>query len=340
MASLWEQLIEKLPEVLPSDPEEGKTGTELIKDLQGLIDGSYEPGTFRTHFTRMSQDPTTPIAKVAGRQGYYLRDLEEPEVDGEEEDDEEQVETAEATEESGRDLTPEEKFRALYIWHQQLNNGFPVLIEHTSAYKTPKGTNKWKFPDVATVEWSVGEVAQADGRFFLDPDMLAVRQSLGEQPFRIVSSELKVALSTSSFRENFFQCVSNSKWAHSAELAVADRVSDDALQADLRRLGDSYDVNVVTFGLSRTTLDELPGASTIADWDPAEADEWLKANTSIDVIHASADRVELDWEHLRDLRSQMNQIHQFMAWISYCLQEKKAFPFDAYLSLREMQAKY
>jgi len=37
--------------------------------------------------------------------------------------------------------------------------------------------------------------------------MLQVRQGLGDQPFRIISTELKVDITSVSLREAFFQCV-------------------------------------------------------------------------------------------------------------------------------------
>lgn len=111
------------------------------------------------------------------------------------------------------------------------------------------------------LEWDVGEAK--DAGFRLDPDLLEVKRSLGEQPFRLSSIELKVELSLADFRAAFFQCVSNSKWAHHAVLAVAAKIADKTLAEELRRLGSSYDVTVLTYGIAREALTDLPSASAI-----------------------------------------------------------------------------
>jgi hypothetical protein len=54
--------------------------------------------------------------------------------------------------------------------------------------------------------------------------------------------ELKTELTLTKVRESFFQCVSNSKWAHHAELAIAEPLTDAVLTEELRRLGAAYGV--------------------------------------------------------------------------------------------------
>jgi hypothetical protein len=106
-------------------------------------------------------------------------------------------------------------------------------IEHTKGARQPAGVNKWKFSDVVVLDWDVGE--QREDAFVLDRALLEVKRSLGEQPFRLSSVELKVELVLNNFREHFFQCVSNSKWAHMAHLVVASPISDALLATELRR---------------------------------------------------------------------------------------------------------
>jgi hypothetical protein len=113
-----------------------------------------------------------------------------------------------------------------------------MIVEHTKGLRQRAGINKWKFPDVVLLRWEVGSVT--DRGFRLDKDLLEVKRSLGEQPFRLTSAELKVELTASTLRESFFQCVSNSKWAHTAQLTVANRLIDEVVVEELRRLGASY----------------------------------------------------------------------------------------------------
>jgi hypothetical protein len=164
----------------------------------------------------MSKDLTSSIAKIADGHGYYLRNTEnrvnlEPPPG---------AEVSTATEVSGgREIQLEEKFRSIFIRHsEQANQKFPMHVEHTRATRREAGVNQWKFPDVVLLDWEgVGDLTD-QGLYRLDPNLLAVKTSLGEPPFSLESIELKVGVSFPTFRESFFQCVSNSKWAHGAVL--------------------------------------------------------------------------------------------------------------------------
>jgi len=70
--SVREELDEILDRILPDDPAQALTGTALLEMLKGEdIKGS--DATFRYHFSIMSGNPGSSIAKVEGRQGYYRR---------------------------------------------------------------------------------------------------------------------------------------------------------------------------------------------------------------------------------------------------------------------------
>jgi len=71
--SLRKQLTEALPEYLPANPKEAIKGTELIRLIRMKLDGNYSDASLRYHFSIMSCDPTSPIAKVEKGQGYYRR---------------------------------------------------------------------------------------------------------------------------------------------------------------------------------------------------------------------------------------------------------------------------
>ncbi|MEO8662977.1 MAG: hypothetical protein ABI693_31250 [Bryobacteraceae bacterium] len=76
MATLWEQLNRLYPEILSSDPHAAINGTKLLEKVRGRLDGQYAENTIRQHFSVMSQDATSAIAKIADGHGYYLRKSE------------------------------------------------------------------------------------------------------------------------------------------------------------------------------------------------------------------------------------------------------------------------
>lgn len=327
MPSLKELLIQVLPGLLPNTATEAVNGIELFERLPQEIRDDYAESSIRQHFSVLSVDPTSPIAKVDQGQGYYLRPSF---LNGTSNSGRLTNGSSEGVEPTsgGRAEQREEKFRAIFMRWAELTDQFPMLIEHTKGVKQSAGINKWKYPDVVLVKWEVGEVT--DKGFRLAKDLLEVMRSLGEQPFRLTSVELKVELTASTLRESFFQCVSNSKWAHSAQLAVACNVSDELVAEELRRLGTSYDVSVVTFGLDPSQLESLPSAEKILAMPPNEFEARIPQLAPLRIVKAK-ERDNLDWEHIRDLKLQNPDIGTLFNWVGYCLEKKTAFSVKDFL---------
>jgi hypothetical protein len=335
--TLWSQLNSAFPLVLLADASKAINGTKLLELVKPKLEGDFAENAIRAYFSYMSKDPTTTLAKKSDGQGYYLRS----------EQDQQQpsnvlqassAATAKAL--SGRDEQPEEKFRAVFMRNSELASlQFPMRIDHTSAKKKEAGVNQWKFPDVVVLGWGVGKPTE-EGGSKLDPILLAVKSSLGEPPFSLQSVELKVALTLSTFRENFFQCLSNSKWAHRSVLAVAANVDDKTLRDELERLGASYDVEIVSYGLSQEELIKLPNAKEIREMSIGDFEQQIASKITIGRISTGGkDRTLLDWEAIDDLQSLSLDFKSLFEWIAYCLGEKKAFAFEDFSKIREIKKK-
>ena len=80
--SLRQQLTDILPNILPSSPTEATKGTELIRLVRLRLEGDYSDASLRYHFSIMSCDPASPIAKVEKGQGYYRRTAPVPALAG------------------------------------------------------------------------------------------------------------------------------------------------------------------------------------------------------------------------------------------------------------------
>ena len=80
--SLRQQLTDILPTILPSSPKEATKGTELIRLVRLRLEGDYSDASLRYHFSIMSCDPASPIAKVEKGQGYYRRAAPVPALSG------------------------------------------------------------------------------------------------------------------------------------------------------------------------------------------------------------------------------------------------------------------
>ncbi len=338
MPSLREELIRLLPKVLPDDPAKALNGTDLIEKMKPLLKKGYSDNSLRQHFSVLAGDPTSPIAKVEQGHGYYLRAVARGEtLTTSKKKTAEQCEELSSPDEQKRALQLEEKFRAIYIRYLSLINLFPMHIEHTRGIKRPAGVNKWKFPDVVAIQWEVGQVV--DSGYQLAQDLLEVKRSLGEPPFKLISIELKTELTLTGFRESFFQCVSNSKWAHAAQLVVAGKITDNTLAEELRRLGSSYDLTVISHGLDAQDLENMPSSDIITSMGDDKFDE-IARKINISQVASGKGRDTLDWEHIRDLRTQSMEFNQLFTWIAYCLEKKKAYSYKDYAQIAKVEGRY
>lgn len=332
--TLIEQLRAVLSSHLPEDPAQALSGMELVARLRSNIEGKYADGSIRQNLSILAADPTSPIARLEGGHGYYRRPLlqpgtEEVQVSPASGGNQRSSADTEATG-TGRDNQAEEKFRALYLRLARWEARLPMRIEHLSGQRQPQGVNKWKFPDVIVVDWLIGE--SSENGFALDRSLLEVKRGLGERPFNLTSVELKVELSLGTFREHFFQCVSNSMWAHQACLAIAMPVSDSLLAAELRRLGGSHGVMVQTFGLSSDMISALPPAKEILSIGD-DAFEKLAQNITPQTLAAGKMRPSLDWEHLRDMKAQSPEFKRLFDWVARCLRDGNAYALESFLKL-------
>ena len=338
MANLIDELTERLPKILSANPLEALNSTKIIEALPPSLVNTYADASIRTSLSKMAADSASILARVDGKQGYYLRTLnvetESPASDGQP-----AIELESDDGSSGGRLADqlEEKFRAFFIRHQVLVNKSAMKIDHLAAKKTAGGINKWKFPDVAVVAWEHVGFMNND-EFRLDGNLLDVKRSLGEQPFYIESVELKADLAISNFRKYFFQCVSNSKWSHRAILAVAMPITDAILVEELRRLGTSYDVTVVSYSMNPKTL---PSADEITKLSEERFNELVESHElQVTTIVTGRRRETLDWDFINDLRAYSSDFVQLFEWIGYCLAQKKAFSFDDYAKIVSIQKRY
>jgi hypothetical protein len=335
--TLQDQLCEILARegVLPPDPDDAILGSKLLEKVQDHLSAPYSANSIRQTFSVLAADPTSPIARVAQGFGYYRRPAASVQAPISDEASDVRQPSAPPVVTGGREAQPEEKFRAFFLRLARLRSGFPVRVEHTSGAHQPAGVNKWKFPDVVVLDWEVGD--QSEDGFVLDRALLEVKRSLGEQPFRLSSIELKVDLTLGNFREFFFQCVSNSKWAHLAQLVVATPISDALLVSELRRLGASYGVSVSYFPLPRDRLDGLPSASTMLTM-PEEEFEKLAVGITATSIATGTPRADLDWDHIRDMRAQSPEFRTLFDWVARCLRDSRAYTFENFVSLQRIES--
>ncbi len=152
---------------------------------------------------------------------------------------------------------------------------YTKTIYHEISKKS--GLSKWTHPDL------VG--------FYLpledwDEHLIELNKLSDNSSLKIYSFEVKKTLNRSTYREAFFQAVSNSSWANEGYLIAADIQQDDDLLAELERLSMSFGIGII-----KLDLDDFESSK---------------------VIYPAKIRQSLDWETMNKLCEQNNDFKRFI----------------------------
>lgn len=325
--SLREHLRNVLPDILPPDPKDAIKGTELIELVKLKLEQKYSDATLRYHFSIMSCDPSSPIAKVEHGQGYYLRTNTLASMKSARH----MISPSQSTfgdvfgyTTSNEALLRANKFRAIVARCEENEGKLPFVLEKTFGEEA-QYDDLWKYPDVVSINWQIGQASERGVEF--DRDMLHLQRSFGSQPFTLHSMKMKLEMRHDTFREDFFQCLSNSRWAHFGELVIAEPIEAADIAESLRSLGSEFGIGITSLGLTAETLDELPEPDAIRHFTEREL-EGLHKLIRFQRIAESRPRNELGWEQVRSIRSSNPEIEQMFQWLSHSLDNGQAEPFD------------
>ncbi len=325
--NLREQLKEILPNILPQSPAESIKGTKLIEMVKRRLSQDYSDATLRYHFSVMSCDPTSPIAKVDQGQGYYLRTARheilrprQPRL---------RQEALEGFESGDGSESPEDLFRKFQAFYERFSNqdrsfSFPIRHEGTVA---PSESYHWMVPDSVVVEWRSGQLSESGVK--LVPELLC----LEEPSFTLTSTSIAVSLHAENYRQLFFQTLSSGTWAHARELIIATEVLDEYVVEDLRRMGQQFGVGVSFFSLSEQQLASWDSPEAIRDLPADEFDRALRDAVVMHRICAPQVTTRLDWDHLNQLITKYPVFDDIFRWVHYCLMRKQACSFAEFESV-------
>jgi hypothetical protein len=323
--TLRDQLNDILPEILRPNPAEAIKGTELIRLVKFRLRQEYSDATLRYHFSIMCCDPGSPIAKVEQGQGYYLR---KPPVAGGSvtmtqarlgmffESDADVVNQAAAR---------QQKFRAIYARDMENGGRFPFLFDTSFAPGAPY-ENVWKCPDAALIDWESSHVT--DQGVKLQAAELSLKRALGVPPFRLASVKLKVSVTHDSYREDFFQALSNSRWSHTGELVIAAPLADEELAEQLRQLGTEFGIGIVCYGIDLESLDDLRPSYEIPEMTPREF-EALEKRLHRQRLTTARSR-PIDWRLVDQVRGDNTEFQDLWQWLSHSLSSGRACTWREY----------
>ncbi|GAA7067950.1 COG2958 family protein [Helicobacter pylori] len=115
---------------------------------------------------------------------------------------------------------------------------YTKTIFHEGSSKSPKGIDRWLYPDMVGVRFLHAELS--------NENLIAFSKKFDTLPVKLVSFELKKEISVNNCRKCYFQAISNSSWANEGYL-VGHHIDthDPKLMDLLKRLHASFGIGVI-----------------------------------------------------------------------------------------------
>ncbi|GAA7101982.1 hypothetical protein HpBGD16_06150 [Helicobacter pylori] len=134
-----------------------------------------------------------------------------------------------------RDLHP-------FLTYMAINNEnlkcYTKTIFHEGSLKSPKGMDRWLYPDMVGVRFLHAELS--------NENLIAFSKKFDTLPVKLVSFELKKEISVNNCRECYFQAISNSSWANEGYLVGCHIDTHNSKLMDLlKRLHGSFGIGVI-----------------------------------------------------------------------------------------------
>ncbi|GAA7478864.1 COG2958 family protein [Helicobacter pylori] len=134
-----------------------------------------------------------------------------------------------------RDLHP---FLTYMAFHNENLKCYTKTIFHEESVKSPKGMDRWLYPDMVGVRFLHAELS--------NENLIAFSKKFDTLPIKLVSFELKKEISVNNCRECYFQAISNSSWANEAYLVGRHIDTHNPQLMDLlKRLHASFGIGVI-----------------------------------------------------------------------------------------------
>lgn len=158
------------------------------------------------------------------------------------------------------------------------NRGREIITKTIFHEKSKKsGYSDWTHPDMVGFSIPLQD---------WQPDVIAFNDLSDRNALTLFSFEIKRTISKGTYRESYFQAVSNSSWAHQGYLVAASIDEDDDLLAELERLASSFGIGIIQIDIE----------------DMSESR----------VVYPARIRSTLDWETINKLCEQNDDFQKFL----------------------------
>ncbi|WP_208366197.1 COG2958 family protein [Helicobacter pylori] len=134
-----------------------------------------------------------------------------------------------------RDLHP---FLIYMAFYNENLKCYTKTIFHEESSKSPKGMDRWLYPDMVGVRFLHAELS--------NENLIVFSKKFDTLPVKLVSFELKKEISVNNCRECYFQAISNSSWANEGYLVGRHIDTHNPQLMDLlKRLHASFGIGVI-----------------------------------------------------------------------------------------------
>ncbi len=158
------------------------------------------------------------------------------------------------------------------------NRGREIITKTIYHEKSKKsGYSDWTHPDMVGFSIPLQD---------WQPDVIAFNDLSDRNALTLFSFEIKRNISKGTYRESYFQAVSNSSWAHQGYLVAASIDEDDDLLAELERLASSFGIGII-----QIDIDDMSESR---------------------VVYPARIRSTLDWETINKLCEQNDDFKKFL----------------------------
>lgn len=325
--SLRKQLNGILVSLLPTRPEDAIKGTELIRLIRLKLKGDYSDASLRYHFSVMSFDPASPLAKVEKGQGYYLRQrsLQSSGDPAFTAGPSKNLFTGEAApSEEPETLALARHFESFAKAFAE-SRGLSAISLQTVHSSISHPFSRWKLPEMLWIDWDKGD--QGTEGLTLDPEVLELKNSLAIPPYSMTGVRLRLAAQPDRLEEDLFQSMSGSLWSHRGELVYALAVDDESLLRRLRMFSRITGVGISTLGLSSRALGTLPDPSHYAQASEREVEALLNRCSFAKIASASL-RQQLNWSVIAPILGDFPALEEVFSWLRKSVARGVVTPFS------------
>ncbi|GAA6982431.1 COG2958 family protein [Helicobacter pylori] len=181
---------------------------------------------------------------------------------------------------------------------------YTKTIFHEESLKSPKGMDRWLYPDMVGVRFLHAELS--------NENLIAFSKKFDTLPVKLVSFELKKEkISVSNCREFYFQAISNSSWANEGYL-VGHHIDthNSELMGLLKRLHASFGIGVIDLRTDENKSTILLNAKYREKIDYTVASELSEKNQKfsgflksvVDYDPKSPDRFKNEFDEIKKIK--------------------------------------